>query len=82
MVTPEGAWMNQVEYGRVAMHKFWEHYDDNSEGEKRKHRQGMRSINFTITMNIPYILIITSLYFKLTSSCCKGVMLHFMRRVS
>ena len=37
--TPEGAWINQVAYGRVAMQKLREHYDGKSEGEKRKHRQ-------------------------------------------
>ena len=37
--TPEGAWINQVAYGRVSMKKLREHYDGKSEGEKRKHRQ-------------------------------------------
>ena len=77
--TPEGAWINQVAYGRFAMQKLWEHYDGKSEGEKRKHRQGRCSRNVTITMNIPSLLIITSLYFKVTSRCWKGLMLHFKR---
>ena len=34
--TPEEAWTNQVNFGRVAILKFQEHYYGKSEGERQK----------------------------------------------